>query len=262
MSPKKKNEEKEIIPAKVHTGLKNLGFTEYYLNIFVGLLNHGEKNARELSTITEVPYSRIYEVLNEMAEKGIIFKIEGRPSTYVANDPQDVFKIIQKTQENQFSQNLTDTLPFLNDIYGDKKVKNVKLNFYTEKTAYDHIRKSINAAMKTICIKISNIDSVMDKVQVNLEFAYSKGVKIRFILSETQKDSDSSKTLSKFGDVKYLNTIFEDLIIYDDIMAMQGIHGKFNLIKPKEKVFQLFSTPESDFITYVQEKFDQIWESI
>src|SRR6056297_62444 len=105
----------------IRESLKNLGFTDYYVNLYIGLISEGEQNARELSDLTGVPYSRIYKVLNEMSEKKIIRKIDGRPSTFVPVDPKTMFQHIKKQHEQRFEKNIGQSLPFLNNLIGDKR---------------------------------------------------------------------------------------------------------------------------------------------
>ena len=57
------------VKPEIRNAMKSIGFTDYFINLFVTLLNCGEMNAHELSDITQVPYSRIYEILNEMVAK-------------------------------------------------------------------------------------------------------------------------------------------------------------------------------------------------
>ncbi|MHA1610466.1 MAG: helix-turn-helix domain-containing protein, partial [Promethearchaeota archaeon] len=71
------------IKSEVRAAMKNLGFSDYFTNIYIALLEFGESSAQTLSDVTKVPYSRIYEVLNEMIRKKIITKIDGRPSTFI-----------------------------------------------------------------------------------------------------------------------------------------------------------------------------------
>ena len=54
------------IHPNIRDSLKSMGFTDYFINIYIGLIQKGEQNASDLSKLTKVPYSRIYEVLNEI----------------------------------------------------------------------------------------------------------------------------------------------------------------------------------------------------
>ena len=55
-----KQNQKPEITQEIKDALKNLGFTEYYINIYLTLLLNKELDARELSEKASVPYSRIY----------------------------------------------------------------------------------------------------------------------------------------------------------------------------------------------------------
>ena len=62
--------------------LEKIGLTSYEIKTYTALLKGGELNASELSQNSGVPYSKIYEVLGTLEEKGWIGSDDSRPTKY------------------------------------------------------------------------------------------------------------------------------------------------------------------------------------
>jgi sugar-specific transcriptional regulator TrmB len=67
--------------------LHELGLTEYETETYVALLRSGALTASEVSEQSDVPYSKIYEVLHALEKKGWIEAEHGRPSKYFPKSP-------------------------------------------------------------------------------------------------------------------------------------------------------------------------------
>jgi len=88
---------------------QNLGLTEYESKTLAALTNVKEVKAPELSRIAEVPKTRIYDVLDELASKNLVVKLQGRPKRYVAKEPEEVLNILLDEKKKQFSQLIENT---------------------------------------------------------------------------------------------------------------------------------------------------------
>ena len=72
---------------KTKKSLENIGLTSYEIRSYTTLLKEGEINASEISEKSSVPYSKIYEVLGVLEEKGWIGSDDSRPTKYFAKSP-------------------------------------------------------------------------------------------------------------------------------------------------------------------------------
>ena len=250
------------IKSEVRQALKNIGLTDYLINIYVGLLKEGEMNARELSDLTQVPYSRIYEVLNEMVRKKMITKIDGRPSTFLANNPGDVLNYIKAIKDSSFQEDAKISLPFLKNLFGDKKqAKQENIMIYQGgKSGQDHMRNILNATSRTLWLALNNMPQIFEIIQMHLEFLQTKGVEMQFILEEKNKDGDFIEILEKYGDIYYLPTIDQNIMIADEKTALQGVLGNFDIANPKRRDFILLSTTSGITVMYLMEIFKKLWK--
>ena len=67
--------------------MREMGLNAYEIDTYLALLEGGQMTAMEISRTAQVPYSKIYEVLNTLKEKGWIKNTESRPFKYYPVPP-------------------------------------------------------------------------------------------------------------------------------------------------------------------------------
>jgi len=72
--------------------LKSLKLSNYEIRVYLALIKADSLNAKELSRKADVPSGRIYEVLEELKEKGLVEIQHSRPKLYKAISPNLVFQ--------------------------------------------------------------------------------------------------------------------------------------------------------------------------
>ena len=72
--------------------MRILGFTPYEAKAYHTLVKYGEMTARELSSISGIPYSKAYEVLSRLQEKGFVEVQKARPMIFKAVAPRDALE--------------------------------------------------------------------------------------------------------------------------------------------------------------------------
>jgi len=77
-----KSTEKTIIEE-----LQRIGLSLYEAKVYFTLLIRGTATASEISDLSGIPYTRVYDVLNQLEEKGFVASIPGRPLKFEALDP-------------------------------------------------------------------------------------------------------------------------------------------------------------------------------
>lgn len=255
---------RQTLDPQIRDALKNLGFTDYYINIYTCLLLDGEMNAHDLSEKTGVPYSRIYEVLNEMIKKCLITKIDARPSTFIANNPEEMFQEIKKQQDEAFQQNMQTSLTYLSQISVQTgEAKEISFSLHQgKKSVLDHIRNGINGAVKTLYLAFKEIDEIFPDLEKHLDFCKIKGVQMKFLLKNNLEENAALvNKLKKMGEIKFTECFGTNLIIADEKLGMQGMRGHFNIAKPSEQDFVLFSSTNTLFAMELTELFMNQWTS-
>ncbi len=113
---------------------QDLGLTTYESKAYKALIKFGRTTATKISKESTVPYSRIYDVLESLSQKGIIRIVPGITKEYIPSDPKVLLEIAEKKKGNIIGT--IEEIKSLKKIYelGAKEtiiVSYGKKNFYT-----------------------------------------------------------------------------------------------------------------------------------
>jgi len=73
-----------------------LGLTAYESAVYLSLIEEGVMTASGVSESANVPFSKVYEVLNSLERKGWVDAERGRPSRYFAKSPTEAFEAAKR----------------------------------------------------------------------------------------------------------------------------------------------------------------------
>jgi sugar-specific transcriptional regulator TrmB len=76
--------------------LEKLGLSGYQAKTLVSLLKCGEAKASEVSELSGVPRAKVYEVLDQLADLGLVDKIPTRPVKFRARRPEEVVERLRR----------------------------------------------------------------------------------------------------------------------------------------------------------------------
>jgi sugar-specific transcriptional regulator TrmB len=79
-----------------------MGLNAYEIDAYIALLEGGQMTAMEISREASVPYSKIYEVLNSLKEKGWVKSSESRPFKYYPVPPIEATAFTKLRLEDKY----------------------------------------------------------------------------------------------------------------------------------------------------------------
>lgn len=88
--------------------LREMGLNAYEIDTYIALLEGGQMTAMEISGKASVPYSKIYDVLNQLKEKGWVKSSESRPFKYYPVPPIEAMTCTKLRLEDKY-QNWENT---------------------------------------------------------------------------------------------------------------------------------------------------------
>lgn len=98
--------------------MKKLGLSEYEVKAYLNLLEHYPVNGYTLSKNSGIPRSRIYEVLDNLKNKQLVFEqIEGKNTLYHPLEP----KLLMNKLKNNFEDILNNVDKYTKKIYSEEK---------------------------------------------------------------------------------------------------------------------------------------------
>jgi sugar-specific transcriptional regulator TrmB len=169
--------------------LQKVGLTEYEAKAYVGLLNDHLSTATKLSEKSGVPRTRIYSVLESLAQKGWVRIYSGIPLLFKAVDPHDVFERI-KQDYTEFMGSVEATLNLEVDEVKEKFI--IKKSDVGLRNLKDEMRKA-----KTIWINNATTEFV-EKVNDT----FSEDAEVRVLLFPGQRKTADKNVQFKEADVK------------------------------------------------------------
>ena len=204
------------IKPEIKEAMKRLGFSDYNIIIYETLLREKELDARILSQKTKVPYSRVYEILNEMIEKGFIVKLDGRPSTYTPKSPIDVLQGIQEQYEREFRDNSNLVKEPLMSLFSEQRsAQTTQMTItYGRPSNVVHMKNLIKNAVRSVSIVLVDFDVIFPEILDELRLLKLKHAKAQMIVPEGH--DDEIEPLREMIEMKVVAMPAVNLVVTDD----------------------------------------------
>jgi len=107
--------------------MKKLGFSEYEVKAYMSLLERYPLNGYGLSKSSGIPRSRIYEILNNLEEKQIVFKeVDGDVAVYYPLEPQLLIEKLKRDLNKVIDHVQSYTFEKFNKNQEDRRMINIK----------------------------------------------------------------------------------------------------------------------------------------
>ena len=214
----------------------------YEVKVWTALLSRGTSTAGELSSISDVPRSRTYDILESLEKKGFIVMKLGKPIKFVALKPEEVIERVKKnllTNAKEKSKRLEklkgdEVLAELTTIFSDgiKFVEPTDLSgaLKGRQNIYNHLDMLVREAQKSITL-VTTADGLSRKLECllpSLEKAKKRGVTIRIASPINETNKQVAKDFAKVAEVK----------------DVEGLRARFMIIDSEQLMFMLLNDEE------------------
>ncbi|CAE6488289.1 MAG: TrmB family transcriptional regulator [Candidatus Nitrosotenuis sp.] len=197
--------------------LERIGLTSYEIRTYSSLLKAGELTASELSQKSGVPYSKIYEVLGSLEEKGWIGSDDSRPTKYFAKSPATALEATKQKAAADFKENENVILRELVPLY-EKSGVSERPDIWVLSGIMNiasKILEMVENCRNEVLIAIPKAnETIVKQALPKLRQLHDKGVTITILMSD-QMDKDSLKAISRVASVKVKKGLFGGGIISD-----------------------------------------------
>ncbi len=206
----------------------------YEVKVWTALLSRGTSTAGELSSISDVPRSRTYDILESLEKKGFIVMKLGKPIKFVALKPEEVVERVKKNllvaakEKSKRLETLKEdeVLEELNSLF-TKGVKFVEPSDLSgsikgRQNIYNHLDMMIRDAEKTITI-ITTAEGLNRKLEVlmpSLEKCKKRGVKVRIAAPVDNNNIKVARDFKKVAEIKSVDNIKARFMIIDSNQLM------------------------------------------
>jgi len=265
----------DIMIASQHVldALKQIGLNLYERKLWVALLSRGTATAGELSSLSKVPHSRTYDVLESLAEKGFVMAQTSKPLKYIAIPPAQALERAKRKLKEDFDV----TIDRMNKFQSSSIIKDldkihkqgVQLIEPGEMTGalkgrtalHSQLDSLFKTAKQTISI-LTTQNGLNDLIENHTELLKKlsgKGIKIRIAIPDSK---EASQTASKFKGVAEIRKV------------SKPISGRFAVIDNNHVVLALTDDqvhPTQDLSLWTQSEhvasnviqplFDILWKN-
>ncbi|MDP3881275.1 MAG: helix-turn-helix domain-containing protein [Nanoarchaeota archaeon] len=211
----------------------------YEAKVWTALLSRGVSTAGELSSISDVPRSRTYDILESLEKKGFIVMKIGKPIKFVALKPEEVVErvkrnlVVNAQEKSKRLEKLRgdEVLTELNSLFssGVKFVEPSDLSgsLRGRQNMYNHLDMMLRSAEKTVTI-VTTAEGINRKLEIlapALERAKKRGVAVRIAAPINADNLKIAKDLSKVAEVRDLSGF--------------GLNARFTIVDSEEIMFML-----------------------
>ena len=213
--------------------LEDIGLNMYERKIYSALLGRSVSTAGELSEMTNVPRSRAYDVLESLADKGLVVIKSSNPMEYVSIPPEQAIENIKEQHKKELEEKLDDLEDFkdseavdeLESLY-DQGVELVDPAEMSGSLQGEHqINQQVGTMMKDAdrSIKIMTSEEGLNDLHENhsdlLEEAREDGINVKVLAPVSDKNRDAFHELQDVAEVRHLGGLEEQ---FDELEAPEG----------------------------------------
>ena len=206
----------------------------YEVKVWTSLLSRGVSTAGELSTISDVPRSRTYDILESLEKRGFIVMKLGKPIKFVALKPEEVIERVKKNLVRDAQEKSVrleklkseDVVKELSNLFteGVKFVEPSDLSgsLKGRQNMYNHLDMLVREAEKTVTIvtTASGINRKLEALLPSLARAKKRGVKVRIAAPIDAANKKIAKELNKVAEVRNAEKLRARFVIIDSEQLM------------------------------------------
>jgi len=206
-----------MISEKTRKAMEAIGLTSYETKAYITLLTEGPLTAQELSSRSGVPYSKIYEVLGKLEEKGWIDTDDSRPSRFYPKSPVTALESMRMRIESEMKEAEGVIMNELMPLYNRSGIKE-RPEIWVLRGLYNivaKVKEVMLASERELLIALPSIaTSISKQMQPMLRELRNKGVRVTIIAAENT-DEEILKGLRRVAEVRLKDSMFGGGVISD-----------------------------------------------
>jgi sugar-specific transcriptional regulator TrmB len=245
---------------KARKAMEALGLTSYEIKVYGSLIEFGAMTASDLSAKSLVPYSKIYEVLKSLEQKGWIESNSSRPQKFFPRSPRSALESTRLNLEDKLKLNETLITDELMPIYEKTGVKE-RPEIWVVRGLNNIVFKAnemIQSCNKELLIALPEIADDMSKLLLPpLRTISEKGIKIT-VLASAATNKSTLRGLSRISNVKVKDDMFGGGVIADGYHVMILLADAKSSEKPLEPIAIWSVHP--GLAQFSKEYFQYLWQ--
>ena len=236
--------------------LREIGLNTYEIDAYFALLKSGQMTAVEISKKANVPYSKIYEVLNSLRDKGWIRSVDGRPNKYYPIPPLEALASARIRLEDEYKSWEQMIATELQPLYEKKEIVERPdiLILHGQQAVTTKLEEMLKKAAREIMIAAPEFTkTTIIPSTFFLEAQRKTRVNIRLMVGGKAEDWKNLKGLASIGELRARDRMFGGGVIVDRREAM--------LFLGEEKPSLVIWSDHVGLVRFARDYFQFLWES-
>lgn len=243
---------------ETRAALREMGLNAYEIDSYLVLLNGGQMTAMEVSEQASVPYSKMYEVLNSLKEKGWIKSTESRPFKYYPVPPMEATRMTKLRIEDKFANLESTVAETLQPLYEQRElVERPEMMILRGQqavlTKLEDVLKKASIEVVVAAPEFAKPVIALAEPLLGSGSALKKSVTIKFMAAGKKDDWVFVKKFGTLGEIRLRDHMFGGGIIADGKEAM--------LFLGEDKPTLVIWSNHVGLVGFAREYFQFLWDS-
>jgi sugar-specific transcriptional regulator TrmB len=236
--------------------LREMGLNAYEIDAYIELLEGGQMTAMEISQQATVPYSKIYEVLNSLKEKGWIKSSETRPFKYYPVPPLEATRFTKLRLEDKYLNWENTVAENLQPLYEKRELveRPDMLILRGQQAVFTKLEEVLKKASLEIVIAAPEFAKpVIALAEPLLGSGLKKTVRVKLMAAGKKEDWLFLKKYPGLSDLRTRDHMFGGGVIADGKEAM--------LFLGEDKPTLVIWSNHVGLVGFAREYFQFLWDS-
>lgn len=236
--------------------LREIGLNAYEIDAYVALLVGGRMTAMEISKKANVPYSKIYDILNSLKNKGWIKSVESRPSKHYPIQPLEALATAKIRLEDKYRRWEQTIASELQPLYEKRELVEHPdiLILHGQQGVMAKLMETFRNARKEIMIAAPEFAKTMiTSATVFLEALQKTRVSIKLMVAGKAEEWKNLEGLAGISELRVRDHMFGGGVVVDGREAM--------LFLGEEKPSLVIWSNHVGLVQFAREYFRFLWDS-
>jgi sugar-specific transcriptional regulator TrmB len=235
--------------------LREMGLNAYETDAYMALLESGQMTAMEISREAKVPYSKIYEVLNSLKEKGWIKSSETRPFKYYPVSPAEATAFTKQRLEDKYQGWEQMVAEVLQPLYEKRELVERPdiLILHGQQAIVAKLEEMLKKAAKEVMIAAPVFAKPIIDSADQLLSGLKKTVNVKLMAAGKPEDWLSLRKVASVNELRVRDHMFGGGVIADGKEAM--------LFLGEDKPSLIIWSNHGGIVGFAREYFQFLWDS-
>jgi sugar-specific transcriptional regulator TrmB len=224
--------------------------------VYIALLEGGQITAMEISKKSSVPYSKIYDVLNALKDKGWIKSVETRPTKYYPMPPIEALATAKIRIEDKYTSWEQTVIRELQPLYEKRELVERPdiLILHGQQGIMVKLEETLKKATREIMVAAPEFSKpVIASATFFLETLKRTRVNVKLMVAGKANDWKDQRGLRSIGELRVRNQMFGGGIIVDEKEVI--------LFLGEEKPSLVIWSNHAGLVRFAREYFQFLWDS-